>query len=77
MVYCQLLHTPADKEKDSDTHCSGGVGSLALAEALFDKVMNINIELLMSATEPPHFMRHYYVCMRSAGLAWTDWNSSS
>ena len=45
----------------SHEHSSGGVGSPAgptLAGALFDGVMNINIELLMGATGPPHFTRH-------------------
>ena len=45
---------------------SGGVGGPA-GPALA-VVMNINIELLMGATGPPHFTspRFYYVCMRSA-----------
>ena len=38
---------------------SGGVGGPALAGALFDGAININIELLMGATGPPHFTRHY------------------
>ena len=37
----------------------------ALAGAIFDQAMDINIELLMDATGPPHFTHHYYVRMRS------------
>ena len=42
----------------------------------FDKVMNINIEVLMGATGPPHFTHHYYIHMRSAGQARADYNGS-
>ena len=44
----------------------------------FDKVMNINIEVLMGATGPLHFTHHYYihVHMRSAGQALADYNGS-
>ena len=60
--------------------CSGGVGSLAgpaLAGALLKEVMNINIELLIGAIGQPHFTCHYYLRMRSVGLAQADCNDSS
>ena len=59
---------------------SGGVGGPAgpaLAGALFDEIMNINIEFLMGATGLLHFTHHYYVCMRSVSPVWADCNGSS
>ena len=61
------------------TNSSGGVGSpagLALAGAPFDGVMNINIELLIGATGPPHFTRHYAL-LRMYEIRGSDRNGSS
>ena len=78
-------HTHTHTHNDNDpkqafayiiVHCSGGVGGPALAGALFDGVMNINFELLMGATGPPHFTRHYVLlCMYE--IHGSDRNGSS
>ena len=70
-------HTNAHTHtQHTHTHTSGGVGGPAgpaLAVALFDGVMNINIEL---ATGPPHFTRHY-VLLRTFEIRGSDRNGSS
>lgn len=55
---------------------SGGVGGPALARGLFDRVMNINIELLMVATGPPHFT-HHYALLCTSEIRGSDRNDSS
>ena len=60
------------------TVCSGGIGGpagQALAGALFKGVMNTNIELLMGATRPPHFTRHYAL-LRTYEIRGSDCNGS-
>ena len=54
---------------------SGPAGS-ALAGALFDRVMDINIELLIGATGPPHFTR-YYAFLRTYEIRGSDRNGSN
>ena len=60
-------------------HCSGGIGclaGLALVGALFDRVMKINIELLIGTTGPPHFT-HHYALLRMHEIHGSDFNGLS